>query len=170
MKTICYMNLTNGIEYLQGLADIALVIFPKISFIRIQSTYAEQKLWSEIIEDLDYDFLLNLAVGNKCIVYDYSAHKENSRALYQAIPWIKYCLDRIWFKVEHKAFVKGIDTTKYFNEEFRKLSSKAEKKLKYFRKFLLTDEIFLQTVCKKTTIDSKYDIYKQILKNYNEND
>ena len=56
-----YVNLTNGIEALQQykLAHYA--------FIRIQSTACEQHSWDKILQDLDYDFLMNVELANECL-------------------------------------------------------------------------------------------------------
>lgn len=58
-----YINLTNGVE------AIPMLEFwnEDYRFIRIQSTICEQKNWDRLIQDLDYDFLMNLALGHKCI-------------------------------------------------------------------------------------------------------
>lgn len=86
---INYINLTNGIEVLPVLTD-------EFRFIRIQSTACEQKLWDRIIQDLDYDFLLNAAMDNECVIYDYGAKKPIPRAIYQGVEFIKYVLHKHW--------------------------------------------------------------------------
>ena len=63
-----YYNLTNGLQFKN--------FNEPYSFIRIQSTACEQKRWDFIIQDLDNDFLYNLAIGNTCIVYDLSEKKK----------------------------------------------------------------------------------------------
>lgn len=82
MATKRYVNLTNGIE------AISQLNLSDYSFIRIQSTICEQKLWDRLIQDLDYDFLMNVALGNKCVVYDYGANKPIPRAIYQGLEFI----------------------------------------------------------------------------------
>jgi hypothetical protein len=155
-----YLNLTNGIEWVQELN----VPIKDIGCIRIQSTKCEQKDWSYIIEDLDYQFLLDLALGEDVIVLDCSPKKDVSRALYQGVEWIKYVLNRRWFDREENCFVKGNKVNNYFNEEYKLLSRRAKNKLDYVKKFLLTDRIYLQGMCKTTSMDSNYEGYKQILK------
>ena len=68
-----YINLTNGIEAIPRLSG-------NYKFIRIQSTICEQKLWDKLIQELDYDFLMNLALGNECIVYDFWSKKTYSKS------------------------------------------------------------------------------------------
>lgn len=55
---------------------------------------------------LDSNFLMNLAVGNTCIVYDYSQNKEMPRALYQGLEYIKFILYKRWFNFEYKTYCK----------------------------------------------------------------
>jgi hypothetical protein len=72
-----FINLSSGIAWLESDSPPA-----SPHFIRIRSTACEQKRWSFIIEDLDYAFLMGLASGEPCIVYDASARKAVSRAIY----------------------------------------------------------------------------------------
>ena len=155
MKTKTYLNLTNGLEYLPQVEG-------DWSVIRIQSSLCERKKWEDIILDLDYDFLLNLALGNKCIVVDYSAKRIVPRAFWQGLEWVKYVLELVWFQREYEATCKGKFCLDYFRQEYLKLD-KGIDKVKYFRKFLLTDKLNLAIVCSQTNNDSKYEFYKKLL-------
>ena len=64
-----YLNLTNGIEALEILKPANL------RFVRIQSTACEQKRWDFILQDLDYSFLMDIALGENVTVVDYIAKK-----------------------------------------------------------------------------------------------
>ena len=87
-----YLNLTNGLEYLDEIDEYKLV--------RIQSTICEQKNWNKLIQDLDYNFLFDLAQGNTVEIYDTSSNKKISRALYQGVEFIRYVLlRRIFFSL-----------------------------------------------------------------------
>ena len=44
-----------------------------INFVRIQSSHCEAADVVGIINNLDYNFLMNLAIGNVCIVYDFGS-------------------------------------------------------------------------------------------------
>jgi hypothetical protein len=121
-----FLNLTNGLEYNGAFEGV----------IRIQSTACEQKRWSFIIEDLDYNFLLNLYTGNKVKVIDYGARKEVPRAIYQGLSWVEYVCNRYWFNYSMDTiFVKQYNSVKYFDEQYLKLSEAAKKKLDYFKRF-----------------------------------
>lgn len=157
-----YLNLTNGIEFLENCNENI-----NFKFVRIQSTMCEQHLWDRILNDLDYNFLLDLALGYEVIVFDTTAKKKVSRALYQGLKFVEYALNRIWFDKKIDAYVKNVKCNSYFDTEFNKISDNTIKKIKYLKKFLNTKEIYLKSVCINTIHDGDYEYYKNILiKNY----
>lgn len=163
MRTVKYYNLSNGILAL-GSAGL------DAKFIRIQSSLCERKKWSKIIEELDYDFLMNLALGNKCVVYDFGAEKEVSRAIYQGLEFVRFAVNMIWFYSSPNPYVKDHNCVKYFNEELLVLSERSRSKLKYFRKFLGTfiGPVNLEGVSNFTDMDNKYSDMSDILHDWNE--
>lgn len=156
-----YLNLTNGIEFIPKLSG-----HNNLKFIRIQSTACEQKRWDFILQELDYNFLLDLALGNNVTVVDYGANKEVSRACYQGVEWIRYALNNCWFGKDEKSFVRGTDVTNYFGECYAKLDKRTLKKLNYFKKFLTTKTLHLDYLSASTDKDGNYEYYKTILKEY----
>jgi len=158
-----FLNLTNGIEAIKKY-DINL---EKCHFINIKSTYCEQKLWDKILVNLDNDFLLNLAIGNECIIYDFSNKKKIPRSVWQGIPFIEYILNIIWFRRKTTPFVRGINVQNYFWNCYKELSNSTISKIKYYRKFLNTNNIKIRCICDKTNLDGKYAYYKDILLNEN---
>ena len=153
-----YINLTNGLEFLEKTEQC------NCAFIRIQSTACEQKRWGEILMDLDYTFLMDLALGNECFVIDYSQKKDMPRSLYQGLEWIKYALGRVWFDRHYKPCVKGHNCIAYFDTEFEKIKKgKAIMKLKYFKKFIKCTELKLHTITGRTKRDGDYEYYSKIL-------
>ncbi|KAL0481810.1 farnesyl-diphosphate farnesyltransferase [Acrasis kona] len=99
-----FVNLTNGIEVLQHLP-----IKPhQVNFIRIQSTHLEQGHFKRLIDQLDDNLLMNLAIGKTCYVYDYGSRRTDkndclygvSRAVWMGIPYIRILLNRAWFEME----------------------------------------------------------------------
>ena len=157
-----FINLTNGIEYLKG-NDIP----SDVSFIRIQSTHCEQKHWDSVFEDLDNNFLMNLALGNECTVIDYGSRSDSgmSKAMSHGIPLIEYVLNRLWFDKDTIPFVKVMNVHDYFNSVFDDLMliRPLKAKLTYFKKFLKTDKLNIIVQSQKTTMDGKYDDYAIIL-------
>lgn len=168
-----YLNLTNGIEYLKDWelheCDRKL-LYPFtplgiVRFVRIQSTQCEQKNWDMVIQDLDNDFLLNLALGRHIEVIDYSNHKNKaSRAIAQGIQFIKYVLERRWFDREIIPVVWNYKCDEYFSEIYKRLDKRTFKKIDYFKKFLLSDSVHLVGRSYTTDKDGKYDFYKEVLK------
>ena len=155
-----FLNLTNGIE--------SLKTYPikDAHFIRIQSTYCEQKRWGKILQDLDYDFLMYLAKGEDCVVHDYSAHKKISRALYQGIPWIRYAILRTWGLYIHSVFVKNYNVTEYFKKCYDKLTEEDLRKINYVKKFVVTKEVKIFEVSENTKLDGKSEEHIKIFKEW----
>lgn len=164
MPTINYINLTNGIEAIPNIKG-------DYRYIRIQSTACEQHLWDRILQDLDYDFLMNLAVGNECIVYDYGANKPISRALYQGLLFVEYVLYKHWIGIEYSPKVKrgenseGIDCSRYFDNAYRNLDKRTIMKLNYFKTFIPKDmrTINLHTISRATSHDGDKLFYFNII-------
>ena len=159
---INYINLTNGIEVLPMLTD-------GFRFIRIQSTVLEQKLWGRLIQDLDYDFLLNVAIGNECVIYDYGARKPIPRAVYQGVEFIKYVLHKRWLNEEYltncnRSNGKYIrkDCNSYFESCYRNLDDRTKKKLDYFKPYV-SGRIDIKAVTDATIHDGDKEFYRNIL-------
>ena len=153
-----YLNLTNGIEYLGDIkAD---------GFIRIQSTACEQKRWDFIIQELDYSFLMDLALGEIVMVHDMGANKETSRAIYQGLEFVKFALNKNWLGKDYIPKVRGFNCYKYFIEVYNNLDKRTLKKLDYFKKFLKTDCIWLLGHSKATIHDGDYTYYNDKLEQY----
>lgn len=159
-----YINLTNGIEAIDeyDLSDY--------SFIRIQSTACEQHLWDRLILDLDYDFLMNAAIGNECVIYDYGTNKPVPRAIYQGVEFIKFVLNKFWYGVTKPAVLnKGrtasaqpIYMTKYFEQVYTNLSEQVHTKLRYFLPFL-SGSINIRCVTSPTCHDGHKQYYARIV-------
>lgn len=153
-----YINLTNGIEAFEN----APYDFYD-GFIRIQSTACEQKRWDFLLQELDTDFLMNIALGNSVRVVDYGASKETSRAVYQGIEFIKFVLKKHWLGITDRVIVRHTDSTNYFEEVYRNLSKRTLRKLDYFKKFVKTDTIDLVGFSDSTIHDGDYDYYVNLL-------
>lgn len=159
MKTIHYVNLTNGIE---AIKDYKLDDY---RFIRIQSTMCEQKLMGEILLSISDDFLMNLALGNKCVVYDYGAKKDVPRAIWMGLEWILYVCHKRWSIDNYKPLTKrGGRTEKFFEEQYYKLDKSTKRKIDYYKKYLMIDKLNVEIVTSSTKNDSNNDYYINIIK------
>lgn len=163
---INYINLTNGIEHIPKLEFEG----ESYRFIRIQSTICERKLWDRLIQDLDYDFLMNIALGNKCVIYDYGTRKPIPRAVYQGVEFLKYVLHKRWLNKEYLSDCNRSngdhhirkDCNSYFESCYRNLEDRTKKKLDYFKPYVM-DKINIVTVTDATIHDGDKDFYKDIL-------
>lgn len=176
MNVLHYINLTNGIDLLNTKIDVLLqkhIPNPHaIRFVRIQSTTCEQHNWSKLIEDLDNDLLMHLAIGTKIIVMDCANHRTLSRALRVGLSIIKGLCEYFWtgtiaepIRIYRKsgAFMCNL-TDRDFVNIIRKLSITAKKKLRYFKKFYLGEPIVLRAFGCSTHFDGDYEHYREIIK------
>ena len=151
MKT--FLNLTNGLLW-QGEFD---------GFIRIQSCHCEQKLWTKIIQEVDNNFLMWLALGKDIQVVDYSARKDVPRSLYQGLEWVWFVCCKVWNLPMEKAMVRNNDCTAYFEEQYKKLDKSTIKKISYFNKFIKHPKK-PQIVCSRTNMDGNYEHFSLLAK------
>lgn len=157
---IVFLNLTNGLEAIREY-DLKLINY---NVIRIASTDLEQHNFNRIISDIDYNFLFALATGKKVLIIDYSSKKLISRALFQGIPFLFYCLNKEWFDKTEKTFVRNMNVTKYFEEEYKKLSDESLRKIRYFKKLVTCTSLEIYVYCDKSVLDGKYESYKNLIK------
>lgn len=162
-RVIHYINLTNGIEALAGLPQ------NNVHFIRIQSTLCEQHRWDQILQELDYDFLMNAALGNHLIVHDFGAGKPIPRAVYKGVEWIKYVLYRRWLG---QAYHTRINRTpceeparncdSYFDSCYRAMEKRTKRKLDYFKPFV-AGNINITAVTAQTRHDGDKLYFRSVL-------
>lgn len=127
--TYHFINLTNGIE---AIKEYNLVDY---RFIRIQSTACEQKRFENVLMEISDDFLMLVALGHTCIVYDYSNKREVPRAIWQGLEWIKFVLMKIWFDITYVPEGRGNNCSNYFEDIYDRLGDRAKKRIRYFKKF-----------------------------------
>lgn len=169
-RLVKYINLTNGLERFTINPEIA----KNCRFIRIQSTALEQNHLEAVIRDLDNDFLMNLAIGNDCKIYDYGSRTGNiSRALWYGVPWIEYVLNRIWFGYIPIMVLISPDqehhynVADYFDKQFRNiLSNSTKRKIKYYRKFLFCSNVEIQYSSLRTEHDGDHKFYKKLVEDF----
>lgn len=160
---IHYINLTNGIEAIPSLSGI------EYRFIRIQSTLCEQKNWDRILQELDYDFLMNAALGNEIIVYDFGANKPIPKAVYLGLEFIKYSLYKRWLKQEYLTRINRTtnetirkDCNSYFESCYKDLERRTKTKLDYFKPYVV-GEIHIRAITASTQHDNDKNYYKDVL-------
>ena len=158
-----YLNLTNGIEALDR--DF---LSENFSFIRIQSSQCESKSWMKVLEGLDYDFLMHIAIGFDVVVVDFSSRRDVPRAIFQGLEWIRYVLNRRWYNKEVVTFVRSSNTTEYFRHQYDKIfvygqdqdKRELKSKLDYFKPYLM-GKIRLRGIPLSTTNDNNKVFYRK---------
>lgn len=158
-----FYNLTNGLETLEYFSEQAFTI----QTIRIASTDLEQHNFNRVISDLDYNFLFALATGQRILIMDASSNKNISRALFQGVPFIEFVLNKEWFDKTEKTFVRNMNVTKYFEEEYNKLTDESLRKIRYFKKLVTCTSLQIYVYCGKSILDGKYNEFKKLLERLN---
>jgi hypothetical protein len=158
-KSRIFINLTSGIEALPKFG----MNLNDVSFIRIQSSHCESHRWEDILSELDNNFLMHLAMGYECIVYDFGSHTNSSKALYIGMEWVKYFLTRRWFHKDYKPIVKNKDISNYFEAEYEKIPRRIKRKIDYFSSFLFTDELRIVTRSTVTYNDNNKSYHRKII-------
>lgn len=156
------INLTNGLEIFNTYKNI-----DNLSYCRISSTDLEQHNFNRVISDLDYNFLFALATGQKVLIIDNSSKKDISRALFQGVPFIEAVLNKEWFDKTEKTFVRNMNVTKYFEEEYNKLTDESLRKIRYFKKLVTCTSLQIYVYCGKSILDGKYNEFKKLLERLN---
>ena len=155
-----FINLSGGIE---AIGDF------DFEFVRIQSTDCEHKMgppqWEAILTELDANFLMALARGDECRVYDSSAEGE-SHAQTWGLAWIRFALNVAWFGRITQPVVDGEDASKLFTRLWWKhMGKRTKRKILYFGNFVETKDIKLEAVSVKAKHDGDWPYYRKALKN-----
>ena len=132
METVHFLNLSNGPELLD-------LVPPgeRVEFIRIQSTWCEQKRWADLLAGISDSFLLHLAMGHECVVYDAGSRTECPRAIWQGLTWIHWAACRSWSADGFRAPTdRAQSATTAFEGVWRSLPRQPVTRLKWFRRFL----------------------------------
>lgn len=176
MKTVPFINLTNGIEFLPEIKEAR--------FIRIKSTHLERHQLENVLVNLSDDLLMNLALGNQCVIYDFGMYFDTPRSIWEGIPWIKYALNRAWFDQEtdyfitrwrHRGkYIPGKIILKeekhpknykiFFRNRYDRMDERVHEKLSYYKTYLDCATINLLGFSRKTEHDGDSAFYKKILK------
>lgn len=86
--------------------------------------------------------------------------------MFQGVEWIKFVLYRYWLNNEtFEPLVRGHNTKQYFEEQYKYvLNDQTKKKLRYFLKFVNTNEIKIHCISKNTPNDNNDNFYNNIIK------
>lgn len=158
-KVKIFINLTNGIEAIPDIINVT----NDINFIRIQSSHCERRKFNQILQDVDNNILMYLALGYECIVYDFAANSEVSKAVYTGLEWIRFVLYKRWFNIEYIPYIKGKKVKTFFDKYYKEIDYKLKRKIDYYKKYLNTNIVKLTGISKQTINDNKPEYFKNIL-------
>lgn len=159
-----FLNLTNGVEAVPLLESLNL----PYSFVRIQSTWCEQQRFDLLLANLDASFLLHLALGHCCLVWDFASRNKKRgipRALWYGLEFVNYTLRRLWFQRCTEAWLRRQNVTSVFEAHYNDLQKTTVAKLRYYMRYIppgVTD-IQLYGVCKATVHDPDPGYYRDIV-------
>ena len=170
-----FVNLTNGIEAIPQLLAEKGIAADNIQFVRIQSSHCESADHNAIIQNLDYNFLMNLALGNVCVVYDFGSRGTGMpegdcrdgipRAMWWGTEFIRHAIEDAWGLSSSSSMrvVKGYNVEADFNKRLQDMPKNVKKRLKYFRPFVQTDKLRWFNAYSKTDHDGDREWYAQTL-------
>ena len=177
-----FINLTNGIEVLPLLLNEGLSL-EDVSFLRIQSTHCEHANHYGILENLDHNFLMHVALGNVCLIYDYGSRGTGAlmgeddhrsgipRSYWWGLEWIRHSLSSIWHLPEEKQdqrFIRGHNSKALFDEKVDAMPSALRRRLKYYRPYCLTSQLYILPLYSKTTEDGEKKFYFDLVRDLQE--
>ncbi len=134
------INLTTGLEFLPAIAPDY--------FTRLQSSHLEGKHWQRFIDSVDANTLYLLATGHHICLHDCGSRRHDG------VPLVSYVLARTWGfpLIDRYTLVKTHNCEKLFKVIFHSLD---RRNIKYYRKFVDTDQIHLSGCSKLSLLDGK---------------
>jgi hypothetical protein len=177
-----FINLTNGLEVLPLLLQEGLS-YEDVSFLRIQSTHCEHANHYGILENLDHNFLMHLALGNVCLIYDYGSRGTGAligeddhrsgipRSFWWGLEWIRHSLSSIWHLPEEQQaqrFIRGHNSKALFDEKVDAMPAALRRKLKYYRPYCLTSQLHILPLYCKTAEDGEKQFYFDLVRDLQE--
>eukprot|EP00966_Prymnesium_polylepis_P021080 485068-Prymnesium_polylepis.2 len=165
-----FLNLSNGAEALAGLQRVGLPL-DQVGFVRIQSSHCEQQDFRGVLENLDHNLLVHLALGFECRIYDFGSRSAPyiPRALWYGLEWSRYALGRLWHVETPPPRLRNTAVDELFEEKLAALPDKLCRRLSYYRS-LVADEheacVRLRGIYARTELDGKKDIYRDMLHDF----
>ena len=181
-----FINLSNGAEAL-GLLDEAGIKSDAVHFCRLQSSHCEAQDFNGVLQSLDADLLMHLALGFECRVYDFGSRgnywegpdgepvlRHVPRAMWWGLEWSRYALTRLWHLEGEAAaeppLLRGYNVAALFEQQMRQIPKPLWKRLKYYRSHLAPglDEVHLRGYYASTELDGNKEAYRTFLREYAE--
>ncbi|GBF97550.1 hypothetical protein Rsub_10151 [Raphidocelis subcapitata] len=167
-----FVNLTDGLEAAPTLARLGL----PHAYCRVCSTDVEQQNFEALVQGLDANLLMALALGHSCCVWDLGSRnkaKGAPRALWGGLEFVRWCLETMWLPQNGaepggvagpQAHLRGHRVTAEFEAHRRRFSQSTKRRLRYYAKYVPpgTRRLQLVGVYKATFNDSNHDHYVRL--------
>lgn len=147
LEPLHWVNLTNGVEMLPALSS--QVPNHLIRFTRIQSSHCEAGAYDKLLQNVDNDMLLSLAVGRPCLIYDLASRNKNrgvSRALFLGLQFIRWAIAYLWFAadpqtqhlVPSQVSVRGKNAVPFWRQSVLpyRVAKDTKKRIRYFMPYV----------------------------------
>ncbi|GMH40515.1 hypothetical protein BSKO_08419 [Bryopsis sp. KO-2023] len=161
-----FVNLTNGLEMVPILEELGL----PYSFIRLQSTACEQDLVETMMQTMDANFLMNLAVGRCCLIYDFGSRMVTGQpsSFWKGLEFVRFITRRYFLARPSEAFLKGRRVTKKFDYDVNNFSEKTKNLMRYYKKYVPDgmQDIQLYGFFRPTAHDEDKDYYVGLVKDF----
>ena len=159
-----FLNLTNGI---QALEDYGPDVLRPYSFMRLQSTWCEQKLWADVLMGLPDEFLLRAALGEELTVYDYGAGKDVPRAVWQGLEWVSLVLCQRWYDREYVPVGRAAPMWRYWVDVAATLDARVKARVDYFGRFA-AGVLDIRARTGRSRYDGRYSDLADILRRHHD--
>lgn len=147
LEPLHWVNLTNGVEMLPALSS--QVPNHLIRFTRIQSSHCEAGAYDKLLQNVDNDMLLSLAVGRPCLIYDLASRNKNrgvSRALFLGLQFIRWAIAYLWFgadpQTQHlvpsQVSIRGKNAVPFWRQSVLpyRVAKDTKKRIRYFMPYV----------------------------------
>ncbi|HZO67899.1 MAG TPA: hypothetical protein VFB74_23110 [Kribbellaceae bacterium] len=114
-------------------------------YLRIQSTWCEQKRWGDIVLTASPDLLFHAAQGHACVVHDRSEKDRVTRAQWQGLSWLRYACSVAWYGKAEPEFSRGghrVDD--YWLACWRALPDRTRTYLDWYRRWSVGVGVFIK--------------------------
>lgn len=134
-----YINLTRG-ALCPHLDDLDPIYLAMVRYVRIPSTWCEQKRWGDILTSLGADFYMDLARGVDVTVHDVSEKDRETRAMWQGLEWVEYACTRTWYRGDEDRVQwvsrSGMNVRRYWDAAYKSLGDTHLALLRYYGNFI----------------------------------
>lgn len=105
-------------------------------YLRVQSTWCEQKRWSDVLLTTSPDLFFHAAQGHVCVVHDRSERERLTRAQWQGLSWLRFACSTAWYgKAEPEYARRGQRIDGYWQQCWDSLPERTRKYVGWFSRW-----------------------------------